>query len=145
MAIPLTRMNRKSEARNSKLETNPNYKCSNVQNMEIKLFEVTYRAHIVFVIWVLKIVSDFDIRISNLLSATKKHEFQNLGTKLENQPAPSKQHDASFLPHRPPIDQKNNTVKESISLCFLRISWYSIQAFASVVVHSYRRTRCHRN
>ena len=40
ICVNLTRINRKSEARNSKLETNPKYKYSNVQNMESKLLEI---------------------------------------------------------------------------------------------------------
>ena len=46
----LTRINRKSEALNSKSETNPKYKCSNAQNMESKLFEIIVLVHSVLVI-----------------------------------------------------------------------------------------------
>jgi len=55
MVWNITRINRKSEAQNSKLETNPNTKCSNVQNCRSSLESVSY----------------FDIRISNLFSVRK--------------------------------------------------------------------------
>jgi hypothetical protein len=54
-------MNRKNEARNPKLETNPKYKCSNVQNMESKLFDIIMVVDSVLVIWILKIENLFRI------------------------------------------------------------------------------------
>ncbi len=59
MHITLTRIKRKYEARNPKFETNPKYKCSNVQNMEPKLFEITMFVDSVLVICILKIENLF--------------------------------------------------------------------------------------
>ena len=50
---------RKAEIRSTKSETNPNYKCSNVQNMETKLFDMIMVVNSVLVICILKIENLF--------------------------------------------------------------------------------------